>query len=94
MCRWATADLDCPDGGCFGIAFTLPDQFATFDSPPNPDPRPAAVCLQEAPPWNVSLDARKVFDGTCPVAEDTNPKDFCQTSSPTRSRLLGDQRRP
>lgn len=75
ICRWAGADLDCPDGGCYGIVFTLPAGFATD---PAPDPRPAAVCLPKAAPWDVSLDAITVSDGVCPQATDTLPADFCQ----------------
>ena len=52
VCRWAVADLDCPDGGCFGIKFTMPGAFQT--DPPT-DPRPAAVCLGKGAPWNVAL---------------------------------------
>ena len=80
VCRWANADLDCPDGGCFGIAFTLPDKFATD---PAPDPRPAAVCLPRkinglSTPFDVSLDARKVDDGVCPSEGDKLLDDFCK----------------
>jgi len=75
VCRWAIADLDCPDEGCFGIAFTLPEKFATD---PTPDPRPAATCLQRQPPWNVSLEAREANDGVCPQKSDKLLDDFCQ----------------
>jgi hypothetical protein len=79
VCRWAVADLDCPDGGCVGIKFTLPQGFATRPSnDPRPNPRPPAVCVAKAAPWDVSLDARKVFDGVCPVKADKLPLDFCQ----------------
>ena len=33
VCRWAVAEQDCPDGGCIGIAFTLPAGFATRPTP-------------------------------------------------------------
>lgn len=62
VCRWANADLHCPDGGCIGIRFTLPKG---FKSPDNPDSvRPAAACLPKAAPWDVPLT--KASDGTCP----------------------------
>ena len=76
VCRWASADQDCPDGGCIGIVFTLPAGFATLANPA--PPRPAAVCLPKAPPWDVSLQAITVSDGTCPKASDTLAPDFCQ----------------
>jgi hypothetical protein len=75
VCRWAIADLDCPDKGCVGIEFKLPSGFTTVPAT-DPDPRPAAVCLPKAAPWDVSLDA--VSDGVCPKASDTLPPDFCQ----------------
>jgi hypothetical protein len=78
ICHWASADLDCPDGGCFGIAFTLPDKFSTE---PAPATRPTVACLEDAPPWNVSLDSRKVDDGVCPAAEDKRPNDFCEVQT-------------
>jgi hypothetical protein len=71
VCRWAVADLDCPDGGCVGIKFTLPQGFATRPSnDPRPNPRPPAVCVAKAAPWDESLYRRKVFDCVCPVEAD------------------------
>ena len=29
VCSWAVKDLECPDGGCFGFAVTLPATFAS-----------------------------------------------------------------
>ena len=78
ICQWASADLDCPDGGCFGIAFTLPGKFSTE---PAPAARPTVACLEDAPPWNVSLDSRKVDAGVCPAAEDKRPNDFCEVQN-------------
>ena len=78
VCRWATADLDCPDGGCFGIAFTLPDLFATFDSPPNPDPRPAAVCLRRPPRGTCRSTPGRWMTGCARRLRDKRPNDFCQ----------------
>ena len=76
VCKWASAAQDCPDGGCFGIRFTLPSGFATRAAN-SPDPRPAVACLDNAAPWNVSLDSLAVSDGTCPVKADKQPLDFC-----------------
>ncbi len=76
VCRWAVADQDCPDGGCIGIVFTLPAGFATLANPATP--RPAAVCLPKAPPWDVSLQDIKVSDGTCPKDSDVLTPEFCQ----------------
>ena len=84
VCRWANADLHCPDGGCIGIVFTMPDG---FNKPPvDPDSvRPAAACLPKAAPWDVSLQDRAVPDDPDPnKAVCPNPKenpvlqDFCK----------------
>jgi hypothetical protein len=76
VCRWGAAHPDCPDGGCIGIAFTLPAGFATLKNPATV--RPAADCLPKAAPWDVSLDAIAVSDGVCPSAADTLKPDFCR----------------
>ena len=77
-CKWAGADQDCPDGGCYGIRFTLPSGFATrAANDPRPNPRPPAVCVANAAPWNISLDALKVPGDVCPVETDKQPLDFC-----------------
>jgi hypothetical protein len=79
VCKWAVADQDCPAGGCFGIRFTLPSGFATrAANDPRPDPRPPAVCVAKAAPWDVSLDALKVQSGVCPQESDKQPLNFCQ----------------
>jgi len=74
VCRWAIADQDCPDKGCIGIKFKLPDTFKT--DPPN-QVRPPAVCVPKAAPWDVSLDAIKVPSGVCPLPADVLAADFC-----------------
>ena len=77
VCKWAVAAQDCPDGGCFGISFTLPSGFATrAGNDPRPNPRPPAVCLAKAPPWDIS--PLKVPDDACPQDADNLPADFCQ----------------
>ncbi|MEO7064410.1 MAG: hypothetical protein ABI082_11650, partial [Dokdonella sp.] len=76
-CKWAGADPDCPAGGCFGIAFTLPSGFKTLaDFNPPPNPRPAATCVQNAAPWAIPFV--NVSDGTCPDPKDDEPLDFCK----------------
>jgi hypothetical protein len=75
VCRWAVAHPECPEDGCIGIAFTLPAGFTTLADPEIP--RPAAVCLEKAAPWDVSLDAIKVSDGVCPRDSDVLKPDFC-----------------
>jgi hypothetical protein len=58
------ADLDCPEGGCFGIAFTLP---ASFQTDPATDPLTALrpfQCLPNAAPWDVTLADPALPGGT------------------------------
>ena len=43
VCRnWAAKDIDCPDAGCYGFAFVLPDDFVADDSGATP---PAPGCI-------------------------------------------------
>ena len=81
VCKWAVADQDCPAGGCFGIRFTLPEGFSTRAAgDPRADPRPPAVCIPKAKPWDVSLDDRALPDEAkvCPQDSDKKPLDFCK----------------
>ena len=84
VCRWANADLHCPDGGCIGIVFTMPDGFeAERKGLANPDSvRPAATCLPKAPPWDVSLkavpDDPDPKKAVCPDPNQTLAPDFCK----------------
>jgi hypothetical protein len=80
VCRWAVADPDCPDGGCIGIVFTLPDKFTTLEN--SDSVRPAAACIPKTDKnWDVPLDLAS--DGICPRQAlvpngDGLPEDFCQ----------------
>ena len=38
VCSWGPKDPDCPEEGCYGFAFTMPDQWAPPDQPKNPPP--------------------------------------------------------
>jgi hypothetical protein len=73
VCRWATVDLDCPDGGCPGFVFTLPGDFKTQDV--TDSLRPAVACLRKAAPWDVSFENKS--DLVCPKAQDLLAPDFC-----------------
>ena len=79
VCRWAVAHPECPDGGCIGIAFTLPAGFTTLANPATV--RPAGACLPKAAPWDVSFEIKQ--NGICPrdalvPQGDRLPPDFCQ----------------
>ena len=55
ICSWATADVDCPEGGCFGFGVKLSDGFQTSDAPPNPAPItqafPKVGAMDPPSPW-------------------------------------------
>jgi hypothetical protein len=60
-CRWGGAHPECPEGGCIGIAFTLPAGFKTLKNPETV--RPAAACVPKDftdedgnKPWAASLE--------------------------------------
>jgi G8 domain len=76
VCRWAIAHPECPEGGCIGIVFKLPAGFKTLAD--SAIPRPPAVCLSKAAPWDVSFQDLTVSDGVCPKASDTLAPDFCR----------------
>lgn len=63
VCRWGGAHAECPEGGCIGIAFTLPAGFKTLENPATV--RPAGACLRKAPPWDVSFATTP--NGICTV---------------------------
>jgi hypothetical protein len=51
---WAVKDLDCPKNGCFGFAFTLPDDFVADGVSRRPNPErfpPTAEPKTGLPSW-------------------------------------------
>jgi hypothetical protein len=82
VCGGAVKDLDCPDGGCFGIGFTLPQEFATD---PSPNPRPAGAPLncptETNKDWNVSFV--EAGDGACAHPNDLLKLDFADAGPNT-----------
>jgi hypothetical protein len=82
ICSWATKDVDCPQGGCYGFGVKLAD-ITTSDNPPT-QPPPKALCLTKpvTPPlspydvqWTLTTNS-----ASCNYSS-TNPAVFC--SSPT-----------
>lgn len=68
ICENAVKAVDCPDGGCYGVAVTLPDNFTL--PPPDGDPRPATEPFPENDDWNVNwkfADSDLAGDCTNPV---------------------------
>ncbi|MGA7870295.1 MAG: G8 domain-containing protein [Candidatus Binatus sp.] len=87
ICSWATTDVDCPKGGCYGFGVKLSDNFDTSDNPPTPAPQNVACLTRPVPPpdppplspydvkWTLTTNS-----STCNYAT-TNPATFC--TSPT-----------
>ena len=59
--NWATKDVDCPEGGCYGFAFTLPADFVA-GTPAVPPPR--VTCFPKDSNWNVHFSAPTRNPGT------------------------------
>jgi G8 domain len=63
ICSWAVKDFECPSGGCFGFAVTLPGSFATD---PATNPLPAAACFPKDANWDVTFtQATGELAGSC-----------------------------
>jgi len=59
VCRtWAVKDLDCPEKGCLGFAFTLPGDFKAEDQgqAARPSPKPFPAAAKNDPNWPQFLD--------------------------------------
>jgi hypothetical protein len=98
ICAWSVVDVDCPEGGCFGLAVTLP---TSFETDPASDPRPPAACYPVNEDWDVAWQhAPPDLAGSCfnPPLKDTQ---FCDlqatplsqkriiTGTPRDERLIG-----
>jgi len=73
ICSWATKDIDCPDGGCFGFGFVPTKDFVFSDSPPVPAPSPTPFGSQ----WAVK------FNGITDTADDCYYKSIPTVSDQT-----------
>ena len=63
ICSWASTDVDCPDGGCYGFGVTLSANFEVSNNPPTPGP--SVACFGKAA-WAVP-----------PFTSIGNPADAC-----------------
>jgi hypothetical protein len=87
ICHWASEDVSCPSGGCYGFGFKLTDNFVTSDTPPNPVAQKVACLTKPTPPpmpppkspydvdWTLTTNS-----STCNYST-TNASTFC--TSPT-----------
>jgi hypothetical protein len=64
ICSWSVKDFACPDGGCYGIAVTLP---GGFDNNNLASQRPPTACFPTSQtPWNVNFTPAPVdLAGAC-----------------------------
>ena len=73
VCRWGGKDMDCPEGGCFGIGFKMAPGFTTGGGP---DPAAGSFCADRTDAgWSASLVP--VADGTCPPEGEVPSDGFC-----------------
>jgi hypothetical protein len=72
-CYWATKDMDCPNGGCYGFEFTLP---VPFNPPANAQPAPG--CFPSDSNWAKQLaPVSQDLAGSCFYNAPPAIKDFC-----------------
>jgi hypothetical protein len=73
ICSWAIKDFPCPDGGCFGFAFTLPTAAADFTNDDNIAHKPATVCFPTTtdPLWKINFTKAdtSTVKGACTVPD-------------------------
>lgn len=79
ICSWAVRAVDCPEGGCYGFAFTLP---AGFNPPVQPITPPTPTCFPDNSDWNVDFSPVQMSTaGSCFASNPPKPM-FCETGSP------------
>ncbi len=78
ICSYATADVDCPQGGCYGFGVKLTDGFQTTDTPPIPAPITQAFPSGVDSPW------------TAPFTSPVSDSDACNYPNPPSENLSVD----
>ena len=91
ICTLTQKDVDCPEGGCYGFAVTLADDFETGEGP-KPPPSPAPNCIDSSDPfyrfWNVDFQrADPALAGDCSDAT-AGVKTFCDPKLPGRRTVV------
>jgi cell migration-inducing and hyaluronan-binding protein len=75
--NWSTKDVDCPSGGCYGFAFTLPTGFVAG----NPVvPPPNVGCYPKNSDWNVQFSNPTQDPGACLYVTPPPTGVFCSSS--------------
>jgi hypothetical protein len=65
ICSWATKDVDCPEGGCYGFGVKLSSQFVASDTPPNPAPSTQSFPSGADSPWNAPFSSPVSTSDAC-----------------------------
>jgi len=84
--KWSTKDVDCPNGGCYGFAFTLPSDFVA-GSPAVPPPDVA--CYPKNKDWNIQFSDPTQNPGSCLYAGILPQGVFCGSSGKAKASDLG-----
>ena len=84
--NWSTKDVDCPSGGCYGFAFTLPTD---FESSPKVVPPPNVGCYPKNKDWNVRFSNPTQNPGSCLYAGTLPVGVFCSSKETPKANDLG-----
>jgi hypothetical protein len=71
--KWTTADVDCPEGGCYGFKFWLSDNFKPEDQAQIPTP----ACLKKSDDWNIMFKPLGNGAGSCQYKQPPPAGQFC-----------------
>ncbi len=76
--NWSTKDVDCPQGGCYGFAITLPTDFVAGTPVVAP---PRVGCFPKDQNWNVKFSSPTQNPGSCLYAGILPQGKFCGTNA-------------
>jgi hypothetical protein len=74
--NWSTKDVDCPQGGCYGFAVTLPGDFVAGTPAVAP---PQVACFPKDNNWNIKFSNPTQNPGSCLYAGILPTGQFCGT---------------
>jgi hypothetical protein len=76
VCSWGPKDPGCPEEGCYGFSFTMPDDWV---APDNPVPAPVGVSFSDEPnKYFVAGNVQFKTVDTCKFGQKTQ----CQYTTP------------
>ncbi|MCB1808725.1 MAG: hypothetical protein KDJ99_27310, partial [Candidatus Competibacteraceae bacterium] len=95
VCEWATKDLDCPAGGCYGFAVTLPAEFKTLSDAErtalqiNPSPATNSFPASWDVKWQLATPDLAGDDCKNPDGTEGNTKNTYITGTALSERIFG-----